>query len=140
MNSFKLVLPFLKQKLISEEISILLKDCLETLSRLDSRHNKEMLGLIMKIIHSSLLLLQPQGLQSDVIGDILESIEYNIDFSESVYSLFDILDFVISQTYISAKVYDLVEIVGLKMVQSFDPKTREKCSEIYLKFMLTYPL
>lgn len=59
MNAYKLVIPFLKRKLISEEITKLVHDSLDTLNRLDSRHNKEMLALIMKVINLSLANMSP---------------------------------------------------------------------------------
>ncbi len=56
----------------------MLHDCLEHLSRLDSRHNRDMLLLILKIVR---LCMGSVELNDELMEGVIECLAYNMEQS-----------------------------------------------------------
>jgi U3 small nucleolar RNA-associated protein 20 len=71
---------------------------------------------------------------------VIEVIKANLEHYQMQANVYSCLKALVEQKALSPSIYDLVEIIGDKMVTHTNKSTRTICAQIYIQFLVNYPL
>ena len=74
------------------------------------------------------------------IGRLVEIIKANLEHYQMQANVYGCLKALIDQKVISVHIYDLVDIIADKMITNINKSVRSTCSNIFITFLIEYPL
>lgn len=74
------------------------------------------------------------------IGKLVEIIKANLEHYQMQANVYGCLKALIDKKVLSSHIYDLVDIIADKMITNVNKSVRTTCSQIFVNFLIEYPL